>query len=184
MVSAKNNPGLLSTYYGKHSWAWHRQLMLQTTPDIADEDSKWAMESLAKQGLQSPDTFEKLLVELVRRVSKSRTTVGSVCTCVRICPFEDKQVLIRFSDPETEGKILPVSSGKKKVSVEAYTPYIIAPPTVWGPSQVHGGDGWTQEQYGYKFSWKLEGLIREKHPTQFYRGTQMRPSDPLKKRFK
>ncbi|WP_157960492.1 hypothetical protein [Marinimicrobium alkaliphilum] len=184
MVSDQSNPGRLKTYCGKHSWAWHRQLMLQTTPNIANEESKWAMENLAKKGLQSPSKFEKLLVEVIRRVSQSTTTVGSICTCVRICPFSDKQVLIRFADPKTEGLIFPASTGKKKVTIEAYTPYIIAPPTVWAPSYVHGGDGWTQEAFGYKFSWKLEGLEREKTPTQFFRGTQPRPHDPLNKRLK
>lgn len=180
MRSNPANPARLDASYGKHSWAWDRKFMLQTTPDIPRTHVEWTRKKLATQGNKSPDEFERILIAAIRRIAKERQTVGSTCMCIQIRPFAETQVVVRYANPRTEDKILPPSSGKRTVPIEAYSPYVVAPPTIWAPSHIHGGDAWSQEMYGYKFSWKLVGLNREKRPTQFFRGTQPRPDDPLR----
>lgn len=179
MLSSTSDPSLLEISTMKKAWGWHRFLGLTFTPDCSSSNVEWTKKNLSQRGLRSPEAFEDVMVESLRRIAEKRTNVGEICMCIRIRPFLHPNVQIRYADPATENTVLPPASGKRSAVIEAYTPYIIAPPTVWAPSSVYGGDGGsTKITDDYSFDWELVGLKRENPPAQFARGYQSRPIDP------
>ena len=166
--------------YADRHWNWNKICFFQINPDRPERFKKALSKSIIDcNGLASPENFERGIVQFIRSLRRKEPTVGDTCTVIRLNPRNRLHVAIRYADPATEGKVFAKSPGTKKVPIEAYTPFVLAPPTAWGPAIVHGGGSWAAVVGGSEvFRWGLEGLEREKKPTQFFWGSQRRPTDP------
>ena len=139
-------------HYGRHL-AWDRQYLLMATPDMAAEELARLRSELKARANEGPDTCEAILAASIRRIADEDPTVGKDLMAVQI-KSRDPHVQIRYlpftseASPSHEG--LPL----------AYTPWIIAPPSVHGPALSNGG--WTTRH----LSWSVVGLPTQEGPAR------------------
>jgi hypothetical protein len=112
-------------------WAWDRSFRIRATPNnVTSEDARWILDKLQSEGYASPDACEDVLVRGVQRIAQKNPTVGPNVLAVRLEPTERPNILIQYHpDPTT----------KTSEQTSAYSPWILSPPSAWGPSLTTSG---------------------------------------------
>lgn len=143
----------LTVAYAAGHLPWDRKYYLVTTPDMPSEDVDHLRSELKERANEGPDTCEAILAASIRRVADRDATVGKDLMSIRIRSWAP-HVQIRYlpftseASPSHEG--LPL----------AYTPWIIAPPSVHSPALSNGG--WSTKY----LDWSVVGLPEQEGPAR------------------
>jgi hypothetical protein len=143
-------------------WAWDRTFRIRATPDnVPVEEARWILDKLQSEGSASPDACEDVLVQGIQRIAQRNPTVGRNVLAVRLEPTEKPNILIQYHpDPAT----------RTSEQTSAYSPWILVPPSAWGPSLTTSGVDASSVQ------WVMRGLPTTA-PSAFLQ-TQRRPRYP------
>lgn len=157
---------------------WRTQFIVDGIGDIDGAEvgrMRRAIKALEEQGDQRRDAITRLLVETARRTSEHKSTVGADCMVVRLWRDADKAIAEVEYRPVTRERVTVERGVDRPFSFPAaYSPWFIAPGSIYSPAIVKGG-GWITGNIEFRI---LVPDAREEGGPMAYFGSQDRPPPP------
>ncbi len=156
------------------SWNWMSDYGIDGIPDIEAEIEGQMRAALRERGHKSPDEFEAILINGLLECAGARPdTVGRDLMSVVLPPTQPLSAQITYS---------PASGiySTPDQRVEAFSPWIVAPPIAWPPGKLTDGGGWTCQTTGYK--WKMKAIKPTSPSLHAKHSAVPRPRDPQSRR--